>query len=165
MTVLLLLPFLFPTVITAVAQYVVLAPLGLVGTLPGILVGHTVVCLPYAFVIALGAVRALDPAHERAASSLGAGRTTVLWRVTLPGVRGALAGAGVLCALVSFDEPVVALFLSGTDVRTLPVQTLGALTQGADPTVGVMSTVSILLAVAAGVTTVLRTAAPERTSR
>jgi ABC-type spermidine/putrescine transport system permease subunit II len=43
-------------------------------------------------------------------------------RITLPAIRGSVMVGAVLAFAISFDELVIALFLSGTNSVTLPVR-------------------------------------------
>src|SRR5581483_11295194 len=90
----------------------------------------------------------LDSTFERAAASLGAGRLTVLRRIVFPLVRPGVFVALFFTLLFSFDEAVVAIFLSGLHVKTLPRRMFEALLLESDPTVGVVATLSLALSVA-----------------
>ena len=52
--------------------------------------------------------------------SLGARPFQTFWCVTFPLIRPGVVAGGLFAFLMSFDELMVALFISGTDARTLP---------------------------------------------
>jgi putative spermidine/putrescine transport system permease protein len=145
----LLLPLLIPTVVAALALYLAYAPLRLTDSVLGLVLAHGALAVPFAFVIVSGSVRALDPTYERAAVSLGARRPAVLRRIVLPLIRPAFVVALFFSFLTSFDETVVAIFLSGVHVKTLPARMFEAVAQQSDPTVGVVATISLLVALLA----------------
>lgn len=147
-TVLLLLPLLIPTVVAAVALYGVFLRLRLTDSRLGLILAHTALAVPFAFAILSGHMRSLDSTFERAAASLGAGRATVLRRIVFPLVRPGVFVALFFTLLFSFDEAVVAIFLSGLHVKTLPRRMFEALLLESDPTVGVVATLSLALSVA-----------------
>ena len=65
---------------------------------------------PYLFLVVDSALQRLNPALEEAAISLGASRWQVFWRVTLPLLRPALLGGGLLIFMYGLvDFGVVAL--------------------------------------------------------
>lgn len=65
---------------------------------------------PYVFLPTLAALMRVDPAHEEVARSLGRRPLSVLWRVTLPQIRPAIAAGALLVALyVLSDFGAVAL--------------------------------------------------------
>ena len=146
--VLLLLPLLIPTVVAAVALYLVFAGLRLTDSVAGLILAHTALAIPFAFAILSGHMKSLDSTYERAAASLGAGRIAVLRRIVFPLVRPGVFVALFFTFLFSFDEAVVAIFLSGIRVKTLPRRMFEALLLESDPTVGVVATLSLLLSVA-----------------
>lgn len=104
------LPLVLPPVVGGVALLLVLGRNGLVGqwldawfgaTLPfttaGVVLAETFVAMPFLVVAVEGAFRSADQGYDEAAATLGAGRLTVFWRVTLPLVRPALVAGSVLC--------------------------------------------------------------------
>ena len=80
--------------------------------------------------------------------SLGATPRGTFFQVTLPLIRpGVLVGA-LFAFITSFDELVVALFLSGSGAVTLPRRMWDDLRFQIDPTIAAVSTLTIVLTVA-----------------
>jgi putative spermidine/putrescine transport system permease protein len=92
---------------------------------------------------------------EDAAATLGARPFVVFWRVTLPLAAPGLLAAAAIAFIVSFDETVVTLFLSGPRFSTLPIEVFRYVTNRTDPLVAALSTV-LLFVTAALITTVER---------
>lgn len=138
-------PLLLPSIVLGLALLVVFAPLGLLATFPGVLAAHLIVTLPYAIRVLSTALAALPPAAEEAAATLGAPPLAVFVRVTLPMMRGGLAATAALCFLVSFDEVVLSLFMTGPRLSTLPVQMFHHVENAADPLVAAVSMLLIAL--------------------
>jgi len=136
-------PLMVPTIIIAIALYFSLAPLGLVGSPIAIALGHVALGTPYVTIVVAAALERFDPMLERAALSLGAHPLTAFRRVTLPSIRPALLAASFLAFLASFDELIIALFLSGPEMRTLPVQMWRGVRLESDPTIAAVSTLLI----------------------
>lgn len=83
----------------------------------------TLTLFPYVFLVAAAALRVASPEQEEAARSLGCGPLATALRVTLPGVRTALAAGGVLVAFhVLAEYPTVALMRYDTFAREIFVQ-------------------------------------------
>ena len=131
----------------AVGLYVVFVRLRLTDSVLGLILAHTALAIPFAFAVMSGHMRSLDSAFERAAASLGAGRLAVLRRIVFPLVRPGVLVALFFTLLFSFDEAVVAVFLSGFRLKTLPRRMFEALLLESDPTVGVVATLSLGLSV------------------
>ena len=85
---------------------------------------------------------------ERAAGSLGAGAWRSFVHVTFPLIRPAVLTAALLAFLTSFDEVVVALFLSGSGAVTLPKKMYESIRFDTDPTIIAASTVLVIITTA-----------------
>ena len=143
---LLSLPLLLPTLVIGLALLLVLQPVGLLATWPGLLLGHLAVVLPFVVRLMVTAFAALPPDLEDAAATLGAPPAATFLLVTLPlAAPGALA-AGALAFLLSFDETVISLFLVGPRLTTLPVVLFHYAENRADPLLAALSVVLIALA-------------------
>jgi iron(III) transport system permease protein len=64
----------------------------------------TLCSYPYVYLPVLAAVSRLDPAQEEVARSLGHSSLSVVWRVTLPQLRPAIAAGGLLVALYVLSD-------------------------------------------------------------
>ena len=80
----LMLPIVVPGIIIAAAMFGVYRGLGLNGTLTGLIIGHTVLCLPYVVATVTSALRVQDARLEEAAATLGAPPWATFRHVTLP---------------------------------------------------------------------------------
>ena len=150
---LLLAPLIISPMITAVALYGFFAGLGLIKTSLALILGHSILALPYAVMNVSVSARALDPRLEQAALGLGARRFYVLRRVTIPLLAPGIAAGAFFAFLASFDEVVIALFLSGID-PTLQKRMWDDIRLEISPTVAAASTVVVtvsMLAFFAGV--------------
>ena len=138
-------PLVVPVIIVAIAIYGLYARLKLVGTLHGLVLAHTVLALPFVVVIVSATLRGLDDTLELAAQSLGANRWQTFRLVTLPLIRPGVVSAALLAFITSFDEVVVAIFVSGTQAATLPKQMWDGIRTEIDPTVAAVSTLLIVV--------------------
>lgn len=142
-------PMVVPTIVLSVAIYLLWAAIGIIGTLPGLIIAHATVALPFVLMIMVNAVGAVDPRIEQAAASLGANRPTVLLRVLLPTLLPHLAVAWLFAFIVSFDEVVISSFIAGANT-TVPVKMFTTLRNQIDPTITAISTLLIVATIAAG---------------
>lgn len=137
-------PIVVPTIIFAVAIYGIFSQLKLIGEWYGLALAHTVLALPFVVLVMVAGLRDFDRSLEQAAEGLGASRWRSLWHVTLPLLRPSLISAGLLAFISSFDEVVVALFLSGARM-TLPKKMFDNILMEIDPTIAAVSVMQILL--------------------
>jgi len=137
-------PLLLPSIVLAIAILVIFASLGMLGTFKGLLAGHVIVTLPYAVRILSTALAGLPIACEEAAATLGASPTVVFYRVTLPLMLPGLVATAALAFLVSFDEVVLSLFLSGPRLSTLPVEMFHYVETRTDPLIAALSCILVV---------------------
>jgi spermidine/putrescine transport system permease protein len=109
-----------PLLILGLALLIFMRQLHLANSLLAVVIGHTVIAAPFAFGIVRMRLAELDPQLEQAAWNLGATEWSAIREVVLPQAYPSLIAAFLLAMTVSWDEFIVAWFLSGMQV-TLPV--------------------------------------------
>ena len=142
-------PMIMPVVIVAVGAYMFFGTLGLTNTRTGLVLAHAALSIPFVVVTVLSALSTYDSNLTRAGASLGAGPVSVFFAVTLPLILPGIVSGALLAFAVSFDEVIVALFLTGAEQRTLPVQMFSGIRDQINPTImaaaSLLTTVSIAL--------------------
>jgi putative spermidine/putrescine transport system permease protein len=146
---LIVLPAVIPAILIAIGLYFVLARVGMIGTMTGLVLGHVALAIPVVFVVMNAAFAQFDFSQERAARSLGASWSEAWLRVVLPQVTGPVVASALLAFVTSLDEVVIAMFISSGDNTTLPKVMFTALRDKIDPTIAVVSTVLLVVATAA----------------
>jgi putative spermidine/putrescine transport system permease protein len=141
-------PMIMPVMILAIALYHVYARYKINGTILGMAAAHIVLATPYVILIVSSALRTVDVQLERAAMTLGAGPVTAFRRVTLPLIRPSVLTAAFFAFLTSFDDLVLALFLSGTTASTLPKRMWEGIRFEIDPTTAAVSVLLIAASIA-----------------
>ncbi len=142
---LILSPLIVPVIVVAIGIYYAFAKFGLVGTPIALVLAHTSLAVPFVVTSVTASLSGIDPRLEQAALSLGATPRGTFWQVTLPLIRpGVLVGA-LFAFITSFDELIVALFLSGQGAVTLPRRMWEDLRYAIDPTIAAVSTLTIIL--------------------
>jgi putative spermidine/putrescine transport system permease protein len=141
-------PLIMPSIVIAVAVFYILSKAQLTHTVLGVSLGHMILAMPMATVVLTAALRNFDRSLERAAISLGSSPLRTTLRVTLPVLSTALFTAGLFAFLQSFDELLIALFVSGIDAGTLPKKMWESL-QELNPTIAAVSTLLVSFSIAA----------------
>ena len=114
-------PLLLPALAFGFAALIFIHKLGFSPSIPFLVLGHVVVCVPFVLRTTLAALSQLDPSLLDASASLGAGGFMTFRRVTLPLIgRGVGAGA-FLAFMASFDNVPVSLFLADERTEVLPI--------------------------------------------
>jgi putative spermidine/putrescine transport system permease protein len=141
-------PMIVPAIVVAIAFYFFFAKLKLIGSLAGMVLAHSVLAVPYVIVIVTATLQGFDVNLERAAMSLGANRLKTFFKVTFPLVRPGILSGALFAFLTSFDEVIIAIFISGTTTGTLPKKMWESITMETDPTLTAIATMLIVLTVA-----------------
>ena len=143
--VMLITPIIVPVILVAIAVFYVYVKLKLVNSLTGIVLAHSMLAVPLVMMIVTSAMKSYDLNQELAARSLGASRTKAFLSVTLPQIRFAVITSALLSFLTSFDEVILAMFVSGGANSTLTRNMFNALRDQIDPTIAAISTMMILV--------------------
>lgn len=147
LTMVMLTPITFPSIVVGVATYLGLVKLGLVGTETGITLAHSIGAIGYVVVIVSATLANFDRRLEQAAKSMMAGPLRTFMRVTMPMIRPGIIGGVVFAFIHSFDEVVITSLVSGFSVRTLPLKMWENMRNEIDPTIAAVASLLTLLPV------------------
>ncbi len=114
-------PLLLPALAFGFAALIFIHKLGFSPSIPFLVLGHVVVCVPFVLRTTIAALSQLDPALLDASASLGAGRWMTFRRVTLPLIAPGLGAGAFLAFMASFDNVPVSLFLADERTEVLPI--------------------------------------------
>lgn len=145
---LLLAPLATPVVILGLGDYALFLKWGITGTPLGFVLAYTVISIPYVVVTVSAVLVGIQREYELAAAVLGASRVSVFFKVTFPLLLPGILAGFLFAFVTSFDETVIAIFLSDPKFRTLPVTMYSSMTREVDPTIASASTVIMLLTTA-----------------
>ncbi|OAN98572.1 hypothetical protein A8B76_00530 [Roseovarius indicus] len=141
-------PQIVPAVIVALGALLVSAGLGLYGNPLALVLVHACLGIPFVLLVVTPVLREGSEQYMRAARSLGAGFWRAVFTVVLPQIMPALFASAVFVFFISFDELVIALFLMG-GTETLPMRIWSDLRNELTPAVAAVSTILILVTLAA----------------
>ena len=141
----LLAPMVVPGIVVAIGLYSVFLKLGLVGTLVGFVLAHTVLALPFTVIAITAGFAGFDDRLELAALSLGASRLKTFFSVTLPNIIPGIVSGALFAFVTSFDEVMLSLFIKSPYLNTLPVLMYASVTRDTDPTLAAAATVILVL--------------------
>ncbi|TAJ29341.1 ABC transporter permease [Bosea sp. (in: a-proteobacteria)] len=140
LAVFLLSPIMVPHVVVALALYIYFAEVGLTHGELRLALSHGIATLPFVIVTASAGLKHIDPAIERAATVMGAGKLTVLRRVTLPLLTPSIVASALFALLISFDEVVISWFVARAGDTTLPVKMFSSIQFEVSPVLAAIST-------------------------
>ncbi|MBP1845658.1 mannopine transport system permease protein [Rhizobium petrolearium] len=145
--ILLIGPIIVPHIALAVGLYLFFQTIGLSGTVPGFVLAHTVLALPFVVFTTTAALGKVDASLEAAAMSCGASRFSAFRLVTLPLILPNVVSGALFAFIISFDEPVVSFFLSGVRYKTLPRRMFEDIEQNLTPIIPAIATLLIVLSI------------------
>ena len=114
-------PLVLPALAFGFAALVYVYLLGFRPSIPFLVLGHVVVCVPFVLRTTIAALSQLDPAFVDASRSLGASEWTTFRRVTLPLIARGVGAGAFLAFMASFDNVPVSLFLADERTEVLPI--------------------------------------------
>ena len=134
-----LLPPTIPLIIMALAMLAWFSKIGVSGSVWAIILAHSVLCAPFAMAIIRLRLQQMDRDLEAAAWNLGASEWAAIRYVVIPFTKPAIISALCLTTAVSFDEFIIAWFVSGLN-KTIPVVILEILQGNVDPQINAIGT-------------------------
>lgn len=140
-------PLMVPEVMLGIGLLAYLQSIGLINTITGLWLAHSLIALPFGLRAVMNSASSLDRRVEASAASLGAGPLRVFITITLPQLLPGLISAGVFAAVLSLGEVAVSTFIAGANTTTVPLRVLSAVQFELDPSAAVVST--LLMAISA----------------
>ena len=144
-----MLPMMVPHLLISISLLLALLVVP-VPDLAALVIGHVVICLPFAIACIVASLEGIDAQLELAALTLGASRLRALWEVVIPLVAPGLLSALLFTFMVSFGDVYIALFLSGPGRTTLPIEIFAYMQWESTPVVAAITSMQILLIIALG---------------
>ncbi|MEI7791065.1 MAG: ABC transporter permease [Alphaproteobacteria bacterium] len=120
------LPLFIPDIVLGLSLLILLGAMGLPLSLAAVMLGHLLVCVPFALTVLIARFEGFDRNLEEASADLGEDGWMTFWRITAPLMLPGIIASLLLTFITSFDEFLVAFFLSGTEA-TLPIYIWGQL--------------------------------------
>ncbi|WFU91245.1 ABC transporter permease (plasmid) [Rhizobium sp. CC1099] len=144
LTAILISPMIVPVIVSAVGIYYAFAAVGLLNSLTGLVLAHTAIGAPFVVITVTATLASFDHNLMRAASSLGATPLEAVLRIMLPIIAPGVVSGALFAFVTSFDEVVIALFIAGSEERTLPRQMWSGVRETLSPTIAAVATLLIL---------------------
>lgn len=141
----LIMPMVVPLIVMAIGMYNIFARWGMVGSTMGIVLAHTVRALPYVIINVSAAYQTMDRNLEWAARSLGANPFQTFMKVTYPLIKPGIIGGAFFAFIVSYDELILSLFLSGVRTKTLPIKMWDGIRMEMTPIIAAASSIIIIV--------------------
>lgn len=140
-------PLIVPFVITASGMFFFFAKVNLVATMPGIVLAHTILGLPFVVITVTSTLVGFDNSLMKAAANLGGTPFYNFFKIQMPLIAPGVISGALFAFITSFDEVVIILFIGGPDQYTLPRQMWSGLREEISPTILAAATILVLLSI------------------
>ena len=140
---LILLPIALPGIITGISMLTLFRMFGMNLSLETVIIGHATALLAVVVTQVYARLQRLPKSFEEASGDLGAGVLRTFFLITLPNIRTAVIGAGLLSFTLSFDEIPVTFFLTGRD-NTLPMYIWSTMRRGLTPEINAVGALIVM---------------------
>lgn len=147
LAMLVLSPLMVPAVVISLGLYLYYLKLSLTGTAIGLIVAHAMYVTPFIVLTVAAGVESLDERLEKVAVIMGATQLRVFVQVVLPQLVPSLVSAGLFAFLMSFDEVVIAWFVTGPSTMTLPVKMYSSIQWEVSPVLAAVATILTFVSV------------------
>ena len=112
----------FPITVAITPLYIVVRSLGLMNTLPGVILPQIAFALPTTIIILVPFLKAIPDEIQEAASIDGCGRLSFFWRMVLPLAVPGVITVGILAFIGSWNAYLLPLFILNNEAQfTLPL--------------------------------------------
>ena len=142
-------PLIVPGIVVAIGVYFFYVQIGLIGSPLAIIAAHSALAAPFVVLNVSATLYGFNQRLEQAAQNLGATRWQTFRYITLPIVKPGIVAGALLAFVTSFDELIVALFVSGTGAVTLPRKMWDSIRFGLEPTIASVSVLTTVVSVLA----------------
>ncbi len=142
-------PIIMPEIIIGISLLSFFASIAMPLGFTTVIIAHVTFCFPFVLIAVQARLHGLDPALEEAALDLGASPFQAFWHVILPSLRPAIIAGGLMAFTLSLDELVVTYFTASAQSATLPLRIYGMAKVGLNPKLNALSTLLVIVTVAA----------------
>lgn len=142
-----IIPMVIPAIVLALAYYFGFAEIGIKRSMLTVLIAHIIIATPYVVTNVTAGLANFDWNTHRASQSLGAGPVATFRNIVLPSIGPSLVSGGLFAFITSFDEVVIAQFISGTAFKTLPMEMFAGIKNEIQPTISAAAAMLIVLSV------------------
>ena len=147
----LLAPLVVPSIVIGLSILLASSRLGVRLTETRLLAAHVLITLPYLVRTITASLVRLDPLSEEAARTLGANSFRTFTLITLPALWPGILAGMIFAFIISFDNVSISLFLASAKTNTLPLTLMSYIEYNLDPSVAAVSTLLIIIALAAAI--------------
>jgi putative spermidine/putrescine transport system permease protein len=137
---LILSPIIVPGMVTGTALLIVFySYLHVYAAMPGLILGQTILTIPYVVRTVTASMIGFDRSLEEAARNLGADELQTVTKITIPIIRPGIVAGAIFAFSTSWADLSIAAFFTDTSTFTFPVAMMGYMRYNFDNTIAAAS--------------------------
>ena len=140
-------PMIVPLIITAAGMFFFFAKVNLVATLPGLIIAHTILGIPFVVITVTASLAGFDNNLLRAGATLGGSPLRNFLKIQAPLIAPGVISGALFAFITSFDEVVIVLFVGGPEQYTLPRQMWSGIRNEISPTILAAATILVIFSI------------------
>ncbi len=148
-------PLVLPIVIVAVASFAFYASIGMIGSRFSLILAHAGLAAPVVVTTVIASLKSFDRTLMRAGASLGASPFVAFRRILLPIISPGVAAGALIAFVISFDEVVIASYLTTSEQKTLPRVIFSGVRESISPAIAAAAVLLVILSAGILVATAL----------
>jgi putative spermidine/putrescine transport system permease protein len=142
-------PLVLPHIVLGAALLQFGGYFGLTRSFMALLIGHTVIVMPFVLRSVLTLMTPEQRSLEEASADLGAGPWQTFFLVVLPQIRSGIVTGSIFAFISSFINVELSIFNTTAELNTIPVKLFNYVQYTIDPTIAAVSAATIVAAVVA----------------
>lgn len=135
------LPLLIPEIVLAVSVLIFFSQLGIRNSMIKLIIAHATFCTPFAFLPIRARLQGMNKELEQASYDLYANTWTTFRLITVPLLMPGIFAGAMLSFIISMDDFITSVMVSGGGATTLPVYIFSLVKMGVTPELNAISTI------------------------
>lgn len=142
-------PLILPTIVIGAALLQYANALGFARSAFALVVGHTVIVVPYVLRTVLASLERFDQSLEEASYDLGGNALSTFFLITLPIIKPGLVAGALFAFIISWINVELSIFNATAELMPIPVKLFNYVQYAVDPMLAAVSAATIYVAVIA----------------
>lgn len=142
-------PLILPTIVIGAALLQYANALGFARSFFALVVGHTVIVVPYVLRTVLASLERFDQSLEEASHDLGGTAVSTFFLITLPIIKPGLVAGALFAFIISWINVELSIFNATADLMPIPVKLFNYVQYAVDPMLAAVSATTIYVAIIA----------------
>lgn len=142
-------PLILPTIVIGASLLQYANALGFARSFLALVIGHTVIVVPYVLRTVLASLERFDHSLEEASYDLGANSISTFFLITLPIIKPGLVAGSLFAFIISWINVELSIFNATAELMPIPVKLFNYVQYSVDPMLAAVSATTIYVAVVA----------------